>query len=124
MALTGVARFRCAGRNAALPREFARMLRADLQAAGIEQDGVAVGSLCTGCGIRSSTGLARPDVAPKLAQDLARHCDINLTLSHCSHTVLGERAAAVEALPDVGDSDKVAAAPRRPAADGLRRRLA
>ncbi len=44
------------------------------------------------------TNLARRGVHPKLAQDLARHCDINLTLSRYSHTVLKERATALQAL--------------------------
>jgi len=47
------------------------------------------------------TNLARGGVHPKQAQDLARHSDINLTLSRYSHTVMGERAAALEALPDL-----------------------
>jgi hypothetical protein len=40
-------------------------------------------------------------VAPKTAQLLARHCDINLTMN--TYTMLGvmDTAAAVEALPAI-----------------------
>ena len=47
------------------------------------------------------TNLARGGVHPKQAQDLARHSDINLTMSRYSHTVMADRAAALEALPDL-----------------------
>jgi len=47
------------------------------------------------------TALARAGVAPKVAQDLARHSDINLTLSLYSHTVVADRAEALDALPDL-----------------------
>ncbi len=54
------------------------------------------------------TNLARGGVHPKQAQDLARHSDINLTMSRYSHTVLADQAAALSALPDLsgGDSDR------------------
>lgn len=52
------------------------------------------------------TGLARAGVHPKLAQDLARHSTINLTMSVYSHSLLTERADAVEVLPDVGHETK------------------
>ncbi len=51
------------------------------------------------------TNLARGGVHPKEAQDLARHSDINLTLSRYSHTVLADRAAAVESLPDLSTAE-------------------
>jgi len=47
------------------------------------------------------TNLARAGVHPKQAQDLARHSDINLTLSRYTHTAVADRAAALEALPDL-----------------------
>ena len=46
------------------------------------------------------TNLARGGVHPKVAQDLARHSDINLTMSRYSHTELAERATALERLPN------------------------
>jgi integrase len=47
------------------------------------------------------TLLANSGVHPKVAQDLARHSDINLTLSRYSHTVMEQRAEAVAKLPDM-----------------------
>jgi len=47
------------------------------------------------------TNLARAGVAPKVAMDLARHSDINLTMSRYSHTVLEGRAEALRKLPDL-----------------------
>ncbi len=40
------------------------------------------------------TNLARGGVHPKQARDLARHSDMNLTLSRYRHTLMGEQAAA------------------------------
>jgi len=48
-----------------------------------------------------STALAKAGVAPKTAMDLARHSDINLTLSHYSHTLVEDRAEALDALPNL-----------------------
>jgi len=47
------------------------------------------------------TNLARAGVPVKTAMDLMRHSDVNLTMRLYSHTVLSERGAAVEALPDL-----------------------
>ena len=47
------------------------------------------------------TALAKAGVAPKVAQDLARHSDINLTLSLYSHTLVEDRAEGLNALPDL-----------------------
>ena len=47
------------------------------------------------------SNLARGGVHPKQAQDLARHSDINLTMTRYSHTVISDRAAALAALPDL-----------------------
>jgi integrase len=47
------------------------------------------------------SNLARSGIHPKLAQDLARHSDINLTMSRYSHTEMEERAVAVRRLPSV-----------------------
>jgi len=50
------------------------------------------------------TNLSRADVSPKMAQSLARHSDINLTMN--TYTKLGvlDQAAAVESLPPLPDS--------------------
>jgi hypothetical protein len=52
------------------------------------------------------TNLTLSGVAPKTAQLLARHCDINLTMN--TYTTLGvlDQAAAVEALPPIPDGDR------------------
>ena len=84
-------------------RMGAKMVRADLEAAKImDTDGLDFHAL------RHSfiTNLARAGVTPKVAQDLARHSDINLTLSRYTHTVVEDRAEAVEALPDLTPTDE------------------
>src|SRR5262245_45863840 len=47
------------------------------------------------------SNLARAGVHPKLAQSLARHSDINLTMSRYTHTTQGGLSAALAALPDL-----------------------
>lgn len=47
------------------------------------------------------TMLAASGVHPKIAQDLMRHSDINLTMSRYTHTLHGQTIEAVEALPDL-----------------------
>ena len=47
------------------------------------------------------SNLARAGVHPKLAQSLARHSDINLTMSRYTHTTRGEQSEALAALPDL-----------------------
>jgi integrase len=47
------------------------------------------------------SNLARAGVHPKLAQSLARHSDINLTMSRYTHTTRGEQQNALAALPDL-----------------------
>jgi integrase len=44
------------------------------------------------------TGLARAGVSPKMAQTLARHSDIRLTLGVYTHVELPDRSAAIESL--------------------------
>jgi len=45
------------------------------------------------------TGLARAGVSPKMAQTLARHSDIRLTLGVYTHVELHDQTAAIGALP-------------------------
>jgi integrase/recombinase XerD len=61
------------------------------------------------------TNLTRSGVAPKTAQMLARHSDINLTMN--TYTMLGvmDQAAAVEALPPIPTSNAAEPAHDRPA---------
>ena len=47
------------------------------------------------------SNLARGGCHPKLAQALARHSTITLTMDRYSHTVLGEQSDALAALPDL-----------------------
>jgi integrase len=81
--------------------ETARMIRADLAATGIpdtDTDGRKVDFHA----LRHTflTLLASSGVHPKVAQDLARHSDINLTLSRYSHTLMEQRSEAVARLPN------------------------
>ena len=50
------------------------------------------------------SNLARGGVHPKVAMDVARHSTIELTMRAYTHTLLPDRAAALDALPDVDDS--------------------
>ncbi len=52
------------------------------------------------------TGLARGGVHPKLAQQLARHSTITLTMDRYSHTVLPDLSDALAALPDLTPQPK------------------
>ncbi len=45
------------------------------------------------------SSLSRANVSPKLAQDLARHSDIRLTMNVYTHLDLHEQKAAIESLP-------------------------
>ncbi len=109
-----------------MPLKLARMLRADLKAARstwIEEAATEGGrkrreksdflEYTDHAGLKADfhslrhtycSNLARCGVHPKVAQDLARHSDINLTLSRYTHTVVADQAAALEALPDLSGS--------------------
>jgi integrase len=82
--------------------EAADMLRVDLDAAGIayaDEDG----RVCDFHALRHSyvTLLSRSGVAPKMAQELARHSDIRLTMNVYTHAGLYDLAAAVDTLPAI-----------------------
>jgi hypothetical protein len=51
------------------------------------------------------TNLARSGVHPKVAQALARHSTITLTMDRYTHTVLEDQVKALAKLPDLGMSD-------------------
>ena len=80
----------------------AEMLRTDLQAAGIPYVDAA-GRHVDFHALRHSfiTALANSGVHPKTAQALARHSDINLTMSRYTHSVLEAQSEALGRLPDV-----------------------
>jgi len=48
---------------------------------------------------RFITNLERAGLSPKMAQTLARHSDVRLTLGLYTHVELDEQAAAIGALP-------------------------
>ncbi len=79
------------------------MLRPDLEAAGIEYQDDA-GRYCDFHSLRHTTAslLAASGVHPKTAMEILRHSDINLTLSHYTHSLRGQEAEAVSNLPDLG----------------------
>ncbi len=72
----------------------------DLELAGIPKVD-ARGHIACVHGLRHSfaTSLARAGVAPKVAQTLLRHSDVNLTLSVYSHCEMSDMASSLESLP-------------------------
>ena len=47
------------------------------------------------------TRLASANITPKMAQELARHSSITLTMDRYAHTVLADQSRALEALPSI-----------------------
>jgi len=80
----------------------ARMFRADVEAAGLTYRDDAGRVRDFHC-LRHTfiTNLANGGVHPKVAQALARHSTITLTMDRYSHTLLGEQTEALDALPDL-----------------------
>jgi integrase/recombinase XerD len=78
----------------------AEMIRADLRAASIPSKG-ADGRVVDFHALRHTfiTNLARSGVHPKVAQTLARHCTISLTLDHYTHLDEDAGREAVEQIP-------------------------
>ncbi|MBM4081630.1 MAG: hypothetical protein FJ278_18145, partial [Planctomycetes bacterium] len=79
----------------------ARILRHDLEAAGIAYRDDQ-GHVADFHGLRHSfvTHLAASGVHPKVAQTLARHSTITLTLDRYTHTLLENEVEALDKLPD------------------------
>lgn len=83
-----------------LPEKTARMLRADLKAAGISyRDDAGRYRDFHSLRHRYGTALARAGVGVKVAMDLLRHSDVNLTMRTYTHTAVEERHAAACKLP-------------------------
>ncbi len=84
----------------------ARMFRADLADVGIPYRDDA-GRVADVHALRHTfvSNLVAGGVHPKLAQALARHSTITLTMDRYTHTVLGEQAEALTALPDLSRPD-------------------
>src|SRR5262249_35726296 len=82
--------------------DAADMMRLDLQGAGIPFSD-AEGRICDFHALRHSyiTLLQRSGVHPKVAQELARHSDIRLTMNVYTHAHPHDLAGAVEALPSL-----------------------
>jgi len=94
--------------------DTADMFRADLEAAGIPYIDES-GRRADFHALRHTfiTNLARSGVHPKVAQALARHSTITLTLDRYSHTVLTDLSEAVSVLPDLDAADASEAGQRR-----------
>ena len=84
-----------------VPGNPANMLKPDPEAAGIDYQDDA-GRYADFHSLRHTTGslLAAAGVHPKIAQEIMRHSDINLTMSLYTHTLRGQEADAVNSLPD------------------------
>jgi len=88
---------------------LAKMFRADLEAAGIAYVD-AEGQFADFHSLRHAfiTFLARGGVHPKVAQALARHSTITLTMDRYSHTLVEEHSAALTVLPDLSTAGREA----------------
>ena len=90
-------------------RKSAEMIKRDMSEAGlsIEDD---QGRTFDFHGQRTTfiTGLSRAGILPALAQKLARHSNINLTMGTYTSMDLDELGQAVESLPDLTDNTKSA----------------
>jgi hypothetical protein len=83
-------------------QHVADMFRPDLEVAGVVYRDDA-GRVVDFHALRHTfiSNLARGGVHPKVAQTLARHSTITLTMDRYSHTLVGEQADALAALPDL-----------------------
>ncbi|MHC4702197.1 MAG: tyrosine-type recombinase/integrase, partial [Planctomycetota bacterium] len=96
-----------AARAFKVPGKPVDMLRPDLEAAGIDYVDDA-GRFCDFHSLRHTTGslLAASGVHPKVAQEIMRHGDINLTMNLYTHTLRGQEADAVNRLPDFSEPSR------------------
>lgn len=99
--------FRLSGKR----RTAARMFRRDVEAAGIPYRDAA-GLVADFHSLRHTfiTNLANGGVHPKVAQALARHSTITLTMDRYAHTLMEEQSAALAALPDLAAARQAARA--------------
>ncbi len=83
------------------PQEFQRRLESDFLKVDSDRGIVDFHSL------RHTTGslLADAGVHPKVAQEIMRHSDINLTMNTYTHVLRGRESEAVAALPDLSPSE-------------------
>ena len=92
-----------------LPDEMAQVIAADLAAAGIAVRDEA-GRVIDFHALRHTfiTRLARSGVTPKVAQTLARHSTITLTMDRYAHVALADTSKALAALPALPLANSVA----------------
>jgi len=78
------------------------MIKADLQAAGIPYIDAA-GKVADFHSLRHTfiTNLAMSGVHPRIAQALARHSSIELTMNRYTHVAMGNMASALSQLPHI-----------------------
>ncbi len=96
----------------------ARMVRADLEAAGIPLE--VGGQRLDFHALRHSCGTlaAQSGMHPRLAQELMRHSDINLTMGRYTHPQLLDLAAAIEKMPRLRPATERASAATGTESDG------
>ena len=89
------------------PQKTADMLKFDLRAAGIPYQNEQ-GHYVDFHALRHSfiSNLARSNVHPKVAQSLARHSTIELTMNAYTHISLESEVAALEKLPRLEARDR------------------
>jgi len=93
-----------------VPREMGKVIAKDLDAAGIDMsDGD--GRIVDFHALRHTfiTRMARSGVTPKVAQALARHSTITLTMDRYAHVALADTSRALAALPSIPTVDETPA---------------
>ncbi len=93
---------RAFGREEPLTKDTADMIKDDLADANIPYADES-GRVFDFHALRHQTGslLVASGCSPKVAQQILRHTDVNLTMGIYTHTMHGQEAAAIESLPDL-----------------------
>jgi len=94
-----------------VPQKAYEMFRTDLEAGGIPYVDEA-GRVADFHSLRHTfiTNLVTSGVNPKVAQALARHSDIKLTMDRYTHLLLDEKRKGLDALPDLSSAPESRAA--------------
>jgi len=105
--------------NLPCPCNIVRMLRADLRTAKIDYIDDA-GRYADFHSLRHSfiSGLAAAKVHPKIAQTLARHSSIELTMNSYTHVLRGQESEAILSLPDLSVAQRATGTDGRSASRG------
>ena len=84
------------------------MIQKDLRPAGIKYEDDA-GRFADFHALRHTfiTNLTKGGVSPRVAQSLARHSTITLTMDRYSHVVQSSERAALEVLPDIVNATEI-----------------